>query len=261
MGSRIELKSQKKNGNLLLYLKKHKRWTLPVMALLPSLAVLGLYIYVTYLIYVIFLIPIIIFLAMHFSDTWGFKKRLKYAIVFFVVLLVAQSLLMTPVVYSDPGTLEGHTIGDSNFTINISPYSGSFHNFTVDVTFNGLNNTTTFAPIVCLYNSGEFLNLTDSYHLQNETPSQGSISISHSFYNIPEGDYYVEVNLSTTTGKYNVTTGFVRGPILYPEYVFSFSLMLNYVLLYTLLGIVFVVIAIFSLSVSKSQRKVSQYRK
>ncbi len=262
MGS-IELKTQQKNGNLLLYLKKNRKWTMPVLALLPSLAVLGLYIYVTYLIYVIFAIPIIFFLAMHFTNTWGFKKRMKYGIVFFIILLVVQSLLMTPVVFSDPGTLEGHTPGDSNFTVNISPYSGAYHNFTVNASFSGLNSTTTFMPVFLLYNSGEFLNLTDRVFLKNMTPVDGSISVSQSFSNIRSGDYYVEVNLNytTSTGAGNVTTGFVRGPILYPEYQFTLSLMLNYIVLYTLLGIIFVIIGIFSVSISRSQRKVSQYRK
>lgn len=257
------MKTQNKNESLSAYLKKNKRWAMPVLALLPSLAVLGLYIYVTYLIYVIFAIPIIFFLAMHYTDTWGFKKRMKYGIVFFIILLVVQSLLMTPVVFSDPGTMEGHTPGDSNFTINISPYSGSFHNFTVNASFHGLNTSTTFEPVFLLYNSGEFLNLTDTVFLKNATAENGTISVTHSFSNIRSGDYYVEVtlNYSTPAGDGNVTTGFVRGPILYPEYQFTFSLMLNYVVLYTLLGIIFVVIGIFSMSISRSQRKVSQYRK
>ncbi len=229
------------------------------MAILPSLGVIILYIYVTALVYIIFLVPVILFFSVHFSDTWGVKKRLKYGIPILIILLVLQAVMMTPVMYADPGTLQGTTPGDSNFTINISPYSGTFHSFTVNATFNGLNESYSYKPVFLLYSSGEFLNLTDQVVLKNITALSGTISLSEHFSNISTGDYYVDVILNYSQG--NVTTGFVRGPIIFPEIEFTLSLVLNYVFLYVILAIIFIAIVLFSKSISKSQRKALQYKK
>ena len=124
------MSSKKNEKPLSTFLKKNKVLTFPLLALVPSILIVLIFIFVTALLYIIFLIPIIIFIAAHYTDTWGMKKRLKYAIPVFVLLLLIQTLILTPVSYENPGILQGKTPNDSHFSVYIIvPANYIFHQF------------------------------------------------------------------------------------------------------------------------------------
>lgn len=254
------MSSKRNQSPLSIFLIKNRIFTLPLLAIIPSILVILFFIYVSALLYIVFLIPIIILIAVHYTDTWGMKKRLKYAIPIFILLLLIQTLILTPVSYNNPGTLQGKTPYDSKFTINISPYSGVYKNYNVSTTFYGVSNSISYKPYFLAYSSGEFLNLTCKHSLSNVTTTNGIVAVNYTFKNLHDGDYYVEVILNfTSPGKSgNITTGFVRGPIVYSENMFALSLLLNYAPLYTLLTVIFLVFLLFSKSISNSRRKVTQ---
>ncbi len=254
------MSSKKNEKPLSTFLKKNKVLTFPLLALVPSILTVLIFIFVTALLYIIFLIPIIIFIAAHYTDTWGMKKRLKYAIPVFVLLLLIQTLILTPVSYENPGILKGKTPNDSHFSVYISPYSGVHSQYSVNATFYGLNTSHSYKPYFMAYSSGEFLNLTCKVSLQNVTTSDGVIAVNYTFNHLHDGDYYVEVILNYTHSNrgYNVTTGFVRGPIVYSENIFALSLLLNYTPLYALLIVIFIIFLLFSKSISNSKRKLTQ---
>ncbi len=259
----ITLSSRRKQSPMAIYLRKNRKFTLPAMSIIPSIIVILAFIYIPSLIYSIFLIPAILFIAMHYTDTWGFLKRLKYGIPLLIVLLLIQTAFLTPAVYTNPGTLHGTSIDNTNFTANFSPYSGIHDAYTINVTFSDLNPAVEYHPYIFEYRSGTTLNLSDRISLQNITAPDGVFNLSQTFYNLQGGDYYtlVVLNFTTATASGNVTTGYIRGPIVYSEPVFAMYMLSDYVLLYSLLGFIYIIFLLFSKSISSSQRKVMEKAK
>ena len=251
---------KKRETPLSTFLKKNRIFTFPLLSIAPSILIIIAFIFVTALLYIVFLIPVAIFIAAHYTDTWGMKKRLKYALPIFVLLLLVQTVILTPVSYENPGILQGKTPNDSRFSVYISPYSSIHPNYSVNATFYGVSTNHTYKPYFLLYSSGEFLNLTCKVSLKNVSAGNGTVAVNYTFNHLHYGDYYVEVILNFTSpqGGGNVTTGFVRGPIVYSENDFALSLLLNYTPLYVLLIVVFIVFLIFSRSISNSRRKLAQ---
>ncbi len=244
-----KLEDQTKKESIKEIIRRHQLYFFLLFAIVPSIIFEILFIFIG-LYELLFAIPVVIFISIHYTGIWGFKKRLKYGFAAIIILLIAMVLIMTPVTYQSPGVLKFQTQGDSSISMEISPYTGYSNSHLIYANFTGLNKTTEYKPVIVIVDATSLSNVS-YYVMQNTTPTHGYINVSHTFTNIPSGEYFVIVNLNTTKG--NVTTGFIKGPINENIYSYGEYLLYSYSFLFILLlGIIYIAGLLIARSLSNS---------
>jgi hypothetical protein len=231
------LERQDKKKNLRDIIKKHQLAFFFIIAIVPSILFEILFIFIG-LYELLFAIPLVIFIGIHYTGIWGFKNRMKYGFAVIIILLLAMVLIMTPITYQNPGILKFQTSGDSSIKMDISPYNGYSSTHQIYANFSGLNKSTVYKPVIIVVGASSLSNVS-YYVMKNTTAPDGYVNVSHTFTNIPEGQFFVVVNLNTTRG--NITTGFIKGPINSNIYGYGTYLLYSYSFLFILLlGIIYI---------------------
>lgn len=208
--------------------------------------------------YVLFLLPLVIFISLHYSNIWGILKRLKYGIPVIIFALILQAVVLTPITYSDPGTLHYSNNSGESFNLTFSPYTASDGNFTIYANFSGLPGGH-FKPVITVYSVFlGFINTVINKSLNNVSETSGFYNLSYNLGKLPSGAMETEITLNYT--NMNVSTGFVRGPINLPEYSYLFFIFTNYVFLYFFITLLYIVGLFIARSVSNASRFRSQMR-
>ncbi|MGP6207274.1 hypothetical protein ACNF42_04490 [Cuniculiplasma sp. SKW3] len=240
---------QEKRESVREIIKKHQLPFFLIISIVPSVLFEILFIFIG-LYELLFAIPLVIFIGIHYTGIWGFKNRLKYGFAIIIVLLFAMVLIMTPITYQSPGILKFQTSGDSSIEMDISPYNGYSQTHLIYANFSGLNKNTTYKPVIIIIGASSLSNVS-YYVMKNTTAPEGYLNVSHTFNNIPEGQFFVVVNLNTTKG--NITTGFIKGPINSNIYSYGTYLLYSYSFLFILLlGIIYIAGLLVARSLSNS---------
>lgn len=233
------------------WIVENKRLTGPLFAILSSMVVVLLSVYVFG--ELMFLVPVVTFFSFHYTKLYRFKLRILAGTMVFIIVAFLATGLLTHAIYTSQPVYKTNFTDGSNVTASVSPYSGSSqqYTYTILVTPNG---TFDFNSLdLNIHGAGGYSKVVTYSEMTNQTFTGNTTQKLTYTFDAPNSNVY-SYNL-TAQKNGTIATPEISGPLHSSELTVYTYLLPTYAIYYLLIyELIFIVGLFIARSISNSKR-------